>query len=63
MNLGESLNELAMKAGTLGRGRCIAELRQLNRPKIDFADDFLHSKSLDQLRHIVMAAWLQAGKP
>ncbi len=62
MSTAQPIHELIQKVGSFDREACVAHLRQLRRPKIDFSEEFLHSQSLDRLRHIVMAALLQARK-
>lgn len=47
----------------LDRLGCKSELRNMQRPKLDFTDDYLDDLSIDRLRHLLVAAYLQATKP
>ena len=58
----KSMTDLVNTVQSFDRDHCIAQLQQLRRPKLDFTDEFLQNQSLDRLRHIVMAAFLQARK-
>jgi hypothetical protein len=62
MTTGGSINELILQVGSFDRDGCIEHLRQMRKPRLDFTDEFLQGQSLDHLRHIVMAAFLQARK-
>jgi hypothetical protein len=62
MNVNDSIDEMIRTVQTLDRERCMDQLRQMHRPKIDFTDEFLEGMSLDRLRHVVMAAFLQSKK-
>ena len=46
----------------LDHARCKAELLNIARPRLDFTEDFLDQQSLDHLRHILVAAYVQAAK-
>ena len=59
----ESLDELANNVYSLDRDQCVSELQNLPRLRLDFTDEFLAGLSLDRLRHVLMAACIQAQKP
>ena len=46
----------------LDHASCVAELLMIKRPKIDFTADYLDQLSIERLRHILVAAYLQAAK-
>ena len=58
----KSMDNLVNTVQSFDRDRCIAQLSSLKRPKIDFTEEFLQQQTLDRLRHIVLAALLQAAK-
>lgn len=60
MRLDQSSEKIITVIYDLDRHGCIHELRAIHRPKLDFTDDFLQMLSLDQLRHILVAACMQA---
>ena len=60
--MGQSFEDLIVGIQSFDRDRCIDQLRRLERPKTDFTDEFLQKQSLDQLRHILAAAFLQVRK-
>lgn len=37
-------------------------MKSIERPRLDFTDEYLNAASLDQLRHILVAAVIQARK-
>ncbi len=47
----------------LDRARCKAELLGMARPRLDFTEEYLDALNLDRLRHLLVAAYLQAAKP
>ena len=47
----------------LDRESCVRRIRMMQRPRMDFTEDFLSSLSVERLRHILMAACLQARRP
>lgn len=44
----------------LDRQTCVQYLRAFDRPRLDFTDEFLHSLSVEKLRHLLNAACEQA---
>ncbi len=46
----------------LDHASCKAALLGINRPHLDFTEDYLDRMSVDRLRHILVAAYLQATK-
>lgn len=62
MTLEVSLDELIVSIADLDREDCVAHLRRFAEPALDFTSDYLDSRSDDQLRHILLAACLQARK-
>ena len=62
MTMDEPIDQLLTRVYELDRDHCKAALRRFHRPTLDFSDEFLNMQSLDRLRHILMAACLQARK-
>ncbi len=62
MSSSQSLDDLVQSIYSLDREHCIHELRSLPRLRLDFSDEFLGGMSLDRLRHVLMAACVQARK-
>lgn len=62
MVLDQSLDKIATDIAALDRQHCIRELKNMPWLRLDFTDEFLSNMSLDRLRHILMAAALQARK-
>jgi hypothetical protein len=62
MGTDQNIDQLLHTVQRLDRRTCIAQLRQFRQPKLDFTDEFLDALSLDRLRHIVMAACIQAKR-
>lgn len=62
MGTDRPLEELMQTVASLDRDGCKAELRHFKKPTIDFTDEYLDSLSVDRLRHILLAACLQARK-
>ena len=60
MQLDQPLEKIITSILDLDRQACISELRAIRRPRLDFTDDFLAPLSIEQLRHILMAACTQA---
>ncbi|MCC7146313.1 MAG: hypothetical protein IT443_07695 [Phycisphaeraceae bacterium] len=60
MQSNEPIDKLIENVQKLDRQACIEHLRGFARPKLDFTEDFLSQLSLDRLRHVLMAACLQA---
>lgn len=58
----ESLQDVIDSVQSYDRDHCIAQLLRIRRPKVDFTAEFLQQQSLDRLRHILVAAFLQARK-
>ena len=46
----------------LDHASCKAALLDINKPRLDFTEDYLDRMSVDRLRHILVAAYLQATK-
>ena len=44
------------------RERCVDELSRVPHVPLDFSDAYLDALSLDQLRHVLLAAMLQARR-
>ncbi len=42
--------------------RCKAELARISRPKLDFTEEYLDTMSVERLRHVLVAAYLQAQR-
>ena len=62
MQLNRPVEQLIQEIHSLDREGCTAELRTMNRPRLDFTPEFLEHLTLEQLRHVLMAACLQARK-
>ena len=58
----EQIDRILTSVPTYDRRRCIDQLHQIKRPRIDFTEEYLNKLSLDRLRHVVVAAYLQARK-
>ncbi|HEX9897993.1 MAG TPA: hypothetical protein VGC81_02140 [Candidatus Methylomirabilis sp.] len=54
--------EVLRSVQSFDRDACKTRLRSLDELSLDFTDDFLDSLTLDRLRHLLIAAWLQARK-
>jgi hypothetical protein len=46
----------------LDHASCKAALLDINKPRLDFTEDYLDQMSVDRLRHILVAVYLQAAK-
>ena len=57
-----SIEELIRRVHTLDRDHCKAALLDMERPAMDFTESYLDQMSTERLRHILMAACLQAQK-
>lgn len=62
MRLDQPVERLISRISRLGRAACVAEIRRIERPRLDFTDEFLQRQPLDRLRHILAAAILQNRK-
>jgi len=47
---------------TLDRDSCMSELLNMQTPKLDFSCEYLGALSIENLRHLLVAAYLQASK-
>jgi len=56
------LERLLQQIATLDRADCIAALKQLPRPRLDFTDAYLEQQNVDELRHLLTAAVLAARR-
>ncbi len=57
-----SIDELIQRIHNLDRERCKAALLDMERPALDFTESYLDQMSTERLRHVLMAACLQARK-
>jgi hypothetical protein len=57
-----TIEDLIQTVAALDRDTCKARLRLIERPRLDFPDDFLDALSLERLRHLLLAAYLQARR-
>lgn len=62
MHIDASWNELSREIEELDKPACIRELRAVPYLRLDFTDDYLADLPLESLRHVLMAAVLQARK-
>lgn len=58
----EPIEQLLQRIAGLGREDCVAALRSIRRPRLDFTDQYFEQQSLEGLRHLLMAAVLQARR-
>ena len=56
----QQIEELIDTIHSLDRDRCKSELRRFEMVRLDFTDEFLEKLSLDRLRHVLLAACIQA---
>lgn len=56
------VEELIARLSQLSRQECIEYLRRFQRPPLDFTEEYLAERSVEQLRHLLLAACLQAQK-
>lgn len=62
MHSNRSVEDLIRQAQALDREGCKSALRRFRRPRLDFTEEYLDRQTLEQLRHIVLAAWLRAAR-
>ena len=62
MRLDRPINQLLVQVYEMDRDTCMASLRSIERPRLDFTDEFLAGVSTEQLKHILAAACIQAHK-
>ncbi len=62
MRLDRPIQETLVEIYGMERETCLAALRSIERPRLDFTDEFLAASSTEQLKHILAAAVLQARK-
>lgn len=55
------VEQIVTTVSAFDRAACVAQLRRLRLP-LDFTDAYLAGVNLEQLRHLVLAATLQALK-
>ena len=56
------LEEILKAVNAMDRQTCKAQLHSLDRPPLDFTDELRDRLSIERLRHILMAAYIQAHK-
>ena len=56
------INDLVRTIHSLDRDHCKAELLCFDCPNLDFTEQYLEQMSTERLRHVLMAACLQARK-
>jgi hypothetical protein len=54
-----SMDDLIRTIHRLDRDGCKAELLSINRPVLDFTEEFIDEHSTEWMRHVLMAAFLQ----
>lgn len=54
--------QMVVVVAELSRERCVDELGRVPYVPLDFTDDFLAALSVEQLRHVLLAALLQARR-
>lgn len=62
MKLDQPIDRIIADIHALTRAGCIGALRAFEQPQLDFTDEYLEGMSLDQLRHVLMAACIQARR-
>ena len=62
MNPDMPINDLVRTIHCLDRDCCKAELLRFQNPRLDFTEPYLEKMSTERLRHVLMAACLQARK-
>jgi len=62
MKLNQPIDQIITEIHGLDRAGCIAELGAIEMLQLDFTDDYLQELTLDQLRHVLMAACIQARR-
>ena len=62
MNPDMPINDLVRTIHSLDRDRCKVELLSFQASKLDFTEQYLDQMSTERLRHVLMAACLQARK-
>lgn len=62
MRLDQSVEALLRWVAGLDRGACMRELHRVPYLTLDFTDEYLDSLPLEQLRHVLLAAVLQARR-
>jgi len=62
MRLDRPIDQIIHDIHALDRAGCINTLRAFQQPQLDFTDAYLQEMSLDQLRHVLMAACIQARR-
>ena len=62
MCIDEPLEQLLQQVQSMDRDSCIARLKRFEHPRLDFSDAFLAALSTDRVRHLLMAACIQAQR-
>lgn len=62
MQLDGPVEQLIQDIHALDHDGVVDQLLSIRKPRLDFTEDYLRSLTLEQLRHILMAACLQARK-
>lgn len=61
-NQPDEIDALARDLATADRDTCVNTLKSVAWPPLDFTDEFLSRVNLDRLRHIALAACMQAAR-
>lgn len=62
MSVDVPIEQLIDQIADMDRDDCIIHLRMFEQPMLDFSREYLNQQSEEQLRHILLAACLQARK-
>lgn len=62
MELDQPINQVLVQIYEMDRDTCMAALRSIERPHLDFTEEYLEKVSTEQLKHILAAACMQAHK-
>ena len=57
-----ALEQMIQEIAVLTRQRCFQELARVPHIPLDFSDAYLETQSTEQLRHLLLAALLQARR-
>ncbi len=62
MTTDEPIEQMIIRVAEMDRAQLVSRLQSFSEPRLDFDDAFLADLSVERLRHVLMAACLQARK-
>ena len=62
MQVNRPVEDIIQQIHALDRKQTVAELLEIHTPRLDFTEEYLEGLNLDQLRHLLMAACIQARR-